>query len=92
MSRTATDAIQPGLWRHSREAVLESHPPRARVLGGGGQITFAQQAGIASGTGPPESQRDPMALTGEGYACAIVVNDLIGIVAYAPAGMGLSVS
>jgi hypothetical protein len=33
-----------------------------------------------------------MALTGEGYACAIVVNDLIGIVAYAPAGMGLSVS
>lgn len=52
----------------------------------GGKIEFGQQAGVAFGFAPADRQTELWALMAKGYACAIGVNDLLGIVAYAPPG------
>ena len=78
----------PAAVRHS--AAGDPHPDVKVFLGrralDGGKIEFTQQAGVAFGFAPTDRQAELRALMAKGYACAIGVNDLLGIVAYAPPG------
>jgi hypothetical protein len=78
----------PAPVRHS--AAGDPHPDVKVFLGqralDGGKIEFGQQVGVAFGFAPTDRQAEFQALMAKGYACAIGVNDLLGIVAYAPPG------
>jgi len=78
----------PAPVRHS--AAADPHPDVKVFLGrrppGNGMFAFAQQAGVTFSFAPTGSQAEVQALMAKGYACAIGVNDLVGIVAYAPPG------
>ncbi len=78
----------PAQVRHS--AARDPHPDVKVFLGrrtlDGGKIEFAQQAGVTFGFAPTNRQPELRALMAKGYACGIGVNDLLGIVAYAPPG------
>jgi hypothetical protein len=78
----------PAPVRHS--AATEPHPDVKVFLGrrppGNGMFAFAQQGGVTFSFAPTGSQAEVQALMAKGYGCAIGVNDLVGIVAYAPPG------
>lgn len=78
----------PAPVRHS--AAGDPHPDVKVFLGrrplDGGKIEFGQQAGVTFGFAPTDRQAELRAFMAKGYACAIGVNDLLGIVAYAPPG------
>jgi hypothetical protein len=78
----------PAPVRHS--ASTDPHPDVKVFIGhrppGNGMFAFAQQAGVTFSFAPTGSQAEVQALMAKGYACAIGVNDLVGIVAYAPPG------
>jgi hypothetical protein len=78
----------PAPVRHS--AADDPHPDVGVFLGrrppGGGMFAFAQQAGVTFSFAPTGRQAEVQALMAKGYACAIGVNDLVGVVAYAPPG------
>lgn len=78
----------PAPVRHS--AAADPHPDVKVFLGrrptGNGIFAFAQQAGVTFSFAPTGRQAEVHALMEKGYACAIGVNDLVGIVAFAPPG------